>query len=82
MSSAHSTQDEESELEQVEAELNAKNDKNSGRELRELDKHEKSKTVSALQQFLSLIFSQIFLKAFTLTFLAEWGDRSQIATIG
>ena len=25
---------------------------------------------------------QIFLKSFTLTFLAEWGDRSQIATIG
>lgn len=25
---------------------------------------------------------QIFLNAFTLTFLAEWGDRSQIATIG
>ncbi|KAI8463512.1 MAG: hypothetical protein J3K34DRAFT_372565, partial [Monoraphidium minutum] len=24
----------------------------------------------------------IFLNAFTLTFLAEWGDRSQIATIG
>jgi putative Ca2+/H+ antiporter (TMEM165/GDT1 family) len=25
---------------------------------------------------------QIFLNAFSLTFLAEWGDRSQIATIG
>ena len=25
---------------------------------------------------------QVFLNAFTLTFLAEWGDRSQIATIG
>jgi putative Ca2+/H+ antiporter (TMEM165/GDT1 family) len=31
---------------------------------------------------LSLVFSQIFLKSFSLTFLAEWGDRSQIATIG
>jgi hypothetical protein len=28
------------------------------------------------------IFSPVFLKAFTLTFVAEWGDRSQIATIG
>lgn len=28
------------------------------------------------------VFSPIFLEAFTLTFLAEWGDRSQIATIG
>jgi putative Ca2+/H+ antiporter (TMEM165/GDT1 family) len=31
---------------------------------------------------LGMVFSQIFIKAFTLTFLAEWGDRSQIATIG
>lgn len=27
-------------------------------------------------------FSPVLLEAFTLTFLAEWGDRSQIATIG
>ena len=27
------------------------------------------------------ILSTIFLESFTLTFLAEWGDRSQIATI-
>jgi len=34
------------------------------------------------KQVLMMLFSQVFLKAFTLTFLAEWGDRSQIATIG
>jgi putative Ca2+/H+ antiporter (TMEM165/GDT1 family) len=34
--------------------------------------------VSALRK----IFSPVLLEAFTLTFLAEWGDRSQIATIG
>ena len=28
------------------------------------------------------LVSPILLEAFTLTFLAEWGDRSQIATIG
>jgi putative Ca2+/H+ antiporter (TMEM165/GDT1 family) len=28
------------------------------------------------------VISPVFLEAFTLTFLAEWGDRSQIATIG
>ena len=25
--------------------------------------------------------SRVFIESFTLTFLAEWGDRSQIATI-
>lgn len=28
------------------------------------------------------LFSPVLLEAFTLTFLGEWGDRSQIATIG
>ena len=33
------------------------------------------------RMFLRRFFSRIFLQSFTLTFLAEWGDRSQIATI-
>jgi putative Ca2+/H+ antiporter (TMEM165/GDT1 family) len=28
------------------------------------------------------LVSPVLLESFTLTFLAEWGDRSQIATIG
>lgn len=32
--------------------------------------------------FLSQFFSPILLKAFSLTFFGEWGDKSQIATIG
>lgn len=28
-----------------------------------------------------LVLSRILLQAFTLTFLAEWGDRSQLTTI-
>lgn len=36
----------------------------------------KTKKTSAL-----MILSRIFLQAFTLTFLAEWGDRSQLTTI-
>lgn len=33
------------------------------------------------RRLLYSMFSRIFLQSFTLTFLAEWGDRSQIATI-
>ncbi|KIY91999.1 Transmembrane protein [Monoraphidium neglectum] len=33
-------------------------------------------------QLLACVISPVFVNAFTLTFLAEWGDRSQIATIG
>lgn len=33
------------------------------------------------RNFLTVFFHAIFIEAFVLTFLAEWGDRSQIATI-
>lgn len=33
------------------------------------------------RNFSSLIFGPVFVQAFVLTFLGEWGDRSQIATI-
>jgi len=32
-------------------------------------------------RFFRRFFSKVFLQVFTMTFLAEWGDRSQIATI-
>ncbi|XP_062159581.1 GDT1-like protein 4 [Alnus glutinosa] len=32
--------------------------------------------------FLAQFFSPIFLKAFSITFFGEWGDKSQLATIG
>lgn len=37
--------------------------------------------IGFLRSFLLLIFSKVFLQALTMTFLAEWGDRSQLATI-
>lgn len=70
---------EESELEQVEQELSDLNKgKSTPKELKEMEKRKTNFMVSML----GMVFSQIFLKSFTLTFLAEWGDRSQIATIG
>lgn len=33
------------------------------------------------RNFCSLFFGQVFVQSFVLTFLGEWGDRSQIATI-
>ncbi|KAJ0683393.1 putative Gdt1 family protein [Helianthus annuus] len=32
--------------------------------------------------FLTQFFSPVFLKAFSITFFGEWGDKSQLATIG
>lgn len=70
---------EESELEQVEHELSDINkSRSNGKDLKDMDK----KKANMLVALLGMVFSQIFLKSFTLTFLAEWGDRSQIATIG
>jgi len=40
-----------------------------------------SSSISAATRFLRRFFPRIFLQSLTLTFLAEWGDRSQIATI-
>lgn len=69
-------QEEESELEQVEHQLES--DKASrARDLKDLEKRS-----NAIERCARMVFSPIFVKAFTLTFLAEWGDRSQIATIG
>ncbi|KAM6495339.1 Uncharacterized protein family UPF0016 domain containing protein [Amanita muscaria] len=45
--------------------------------------HTKAKTSwrEGARNFCSLFFGPVFVQAFVLTFLGEWGDRSQIATI-
>ena len=42
---------------------------------------EGAKAMGKVRRVLSRICTPIFLEAFVLTFLAEWGDRSQITTI-
>eukprot|EP00218_Dolichomastix_sp_CCMP3274_P008531 CAMPEP_0170144294 /NCGR_PEP_ID=MMETSP0033_2-20121228/13404_1 /TAXON_ID=195969 /ORGANISM="Dolichomastix tenuilepis, Strain CCMP3274" /LENGTH=219 /DNA_ID=CAMNT_0010380785 /DNA_START=65 /DNA_END=724 /DNA_ORIENTATION=- len=59
--------DGESELAEVEAELSG-----------DLSKSPKLKRQMGIGRYLP----PVFLEAFTLTFVAEWGDRSQLATIG
>ncbi|KAK9075180.1 hypothetical protein SSX86_003500 [Deinandra increscens subsp. villosa] len=45
------------------------------------EKLESGQGKTAVRRFLSRFCTPIFLESFILTFLAEWGDRSQIATI-
>ena len=37
--------------------------------------------VKKVESFFQLFINPIFLKAFILTFIAEWGDRSQLSTV-
>ncbi|GLT36428.1 hypothetical protein SLA2020_108040 [Shorea laevis] len=45
------------------------------------EKLESGQAKTGLRRFFSRFCTPIFLESFILTFLAEWGDRSQIATI-
>lgn len=70
----------ESELAEVEAELGGRligDDKHKKAEGRKGKGWRKSLTSAS-----GGILSPVFLETFIITFLAEWGDRSQIATIG
>lgn len=68
------------ELAEVEAELDVDLNIANGtaKENSKADEDLKKKTRPFLTQF----FSPILLKAFSITFFGEWGDKSQIATIG
>lgn len=85
----------ESELQEVERELQAAHAKpansgggGGGGNAAEMGgivnrvKKESGGAAHAVMNLLRKTVSPVFLEAFTLTFLAEWGDRSQIATIG
>lgn len=77
-------QEGESELDEVERELQAKgadfptsNQPDNGDGKAKLRKGE-----GMASRMVKGLFSPVLIEAFVLTFLAEWGDRSQIATIG
>jgi len=48
---------------------------------RDNEEKPKIKPPSCVKSTLAKFFSPIFIQCFTMTFLAEWGDRSQITTI-
>ncbi|KAK3241619.1 hypothetical protein CYMTET_48633 [Cymbomonas tetramitiformis] len=63
-----------SELAEVEAELSGLGDSDY--------KQGNKKKFNSWQRKLGGLISPVLFEAFTLTFMAEWGDRSQLATIG
>ena len=63
------------ELEEVEAELGKKDDDHDPEAQKEKDEK------NGFVRLLEALFTPILIKSFTMTFVAEWGDRSQIATI-
>ncbi|KAL9225778.1 hypothetical protein vseg_001665 [Gypsophila vaccaria] len=66
------------ELDEVEKKLNADFKGAKGASKGNKDDDDKKKNRPFLTQFLS----PILLKAFSITFFGEWGDKSQLATIG
>ncbi|XP_061985919.1 GDT1-like protein 4 isoform X1 [Populus nigra] len=68
------------ELAEVEAKLDADWKANTG--TAKVGSKDSDELKKQRRTFLSQFFSPILLKAFSITFFGEWGDKSQIATIG
>ncbi|XP_077236101.1 GDT1-like protein 5 [Tasmannia lanceolata] len=68
------------ELAEVEAKLDA--DLKANNAATKTDSKANDDLKKQQRPFLTHFFSPIFLKAFSITFFGEWGDKSQIATIG
>ncbi|XP_031131513.1 GDT1-like protein 5 [Ipomoea triloba] len=74
---------ESEELAEVEAELDADLKANAGAAKdRDKDNKDTDNLKKQRRPLLTKFFSPILLKAFSITFFGEWGDKSQIATIG
>lgn len=81
---------ENEEMNEVEEELKTVEDRDRASKLEEMEvggleaNTETSKGQQAkegLMNLMQLVFSPVFVQTFVLTFLGEWGDRSQISTI-
>ncbi|KAJ3223820.1 hypothetical protein HK099_000650 [Clydaea vesicula] len=75
----------EEETEEVSKELLEKEEeekeKKSSLEEGNISKKESTGFAAGIHNLLQFLFSPVFIQTFVMTFLAEWGDRSQIATI-
>ncbi|XP_010470823.1 PREDICTED: GDT1-like protein 5 isoform X1 [Camelina sativa] len=69
------------ELAEVEAELDSDMKKTKDQSKKDSSKIEDEQKKQK-RPFLTAFFSPIFLKAFSINFFGEWGDKSQLATIG
>ncbi|KAF5444482.1 hypothetical protein F2P56_033610 [Juglans regia] len=70
------------ELAEVEAKLNADWKADTGATKKRSKDDDDDDLKKQKRPFLSQFFSPILLKAFSITFFGEWGDKSQLATIG
>ena len=57
-------------------------DRKSNESVVEEQEEEKVGCTTKTERVLSVFCNAIFIKAFVLTFVAEWGDRSQLSTVG
>lgn len=79
------------EMMEVEEELKTVEDRDRANKLEELEVGGLENTATTVSQperakeglmnLMQLVFSPVFVQTFVLTFLGEWGDRSQISTI-
>ncbi|CAL5324849.1 unnamed protein product [Camellia sinensis] len=73
--------DDNDELKHVEKQLNADTKAKTGKAKSDGKKGEDKDFKKQKRAFLNCFFSPVFLKAFSVTFFGEWGDKSQLATI-
>eukprot|EP00794_Sanderia_malayensis_P007013 gene7013-7798_t len=74
----------EEEYEEVSMELKKKDEENAKQQIGSVVQDAETgiiKSENPRRRFLRRLLSPILLQAFTMTFLAEWGDRSQLTTI-